>query len=143
MLLTSLFPPVPAPRRQRAAAHPPVAQMVRAALGVLTNKEGTSLSAIKKHISQVFNVDVTQLAPFLCRYLKKAVKSGQILQVKGVGGTGSFRLREEGEKIPKSKEQKQKKAANRAKRAALRRRLAKAKTGKKGVKGARGKKSTK
>lgn len=72
--------------------HPPVAAMVTDAIGALKDRKGSSLSAIKKYIAANNKVDVAKLAPFIRRFLKKAVADGKIVQVKGSGATGSFKL---------------------------------------------------
>lgn len=72
--------------------HPPVASMVNAAITNLKDRKGSSLAAIKKYISTTYKVDVVKLAPFVRRYLKKAVTEGKLSQVKGSGASGSFKL---------------------------------------------------
>lgn len=72
--------------------HPPVASMVNAALTNLKERKGSSLAAIKKYIGANYKVDVARLAPFIRRYLKKAVTDGKINQTKGSGASGSFKL---------------------------------------------------
>ena len=73
-------------------AHPPVAAMVNAAIAALKDRKGSSLPAIKKYVAATYKVDVVKLAPFIRRYLKKAVADGKLAQVKGSGASGSFKL---------------------------------------------------
>lgn len=72
--------------------HPPVAAMVNAALTALKERKGSSLAAIKKYVAANYKVDPVKLAPFIRRYLKKAVADGKINQTKGSGASGSFKL---------------------------------------------------
>lgn len=78
--------------------HPPVADMVKTALKELKDRKGSSLAAIKKHIAANNKVnDISRLAPFIRKALKKAVEEGKIVQVKGTGASGSFKLSKEKE----------------------------------------------
>ena len=72
--------------------HPPVASMVNAAITNLKDRKGSSLAAIKKYIAANYKVDVAKLAPFIRRYLKKAVADGKLSQTKGSGASGSFKI---------------------------------------------------
>ena len=75
------------------AAHPPVATMVDEAVSSLKERTGSSLAAIKKHIAANHEVgDVARLAPFIKRYIKSAVTSGKLIQTKGTGASGSFKM---------------------------------------------------
>ena len=65
-----------------AATHPPVAQMVPAAIKALKERNGSSLAAIKKYITANYKADGAKLAPFIRRYLKKEVESGKLKQIK-------------------------------------------------------------
>merc|ERR1711884_307521 len=76
----------------KKADHPPVATMVNAAIAALKDRKGSSLAAIKKYIQATYKVDVVKLAPFVRRYLKKAVVDGKLSQVKGSGASGSFKI---------------------------------------------------
>ncbi|XP_064650025.1 histone H1A, sperm-like [Lineus longissimus] len=101
------------PRKQKvAASHPPVAQMVDAAIKNLKDRKGSSLAAIKKYVAANYKCDTVKLAPFIRRYLKKAVGDGKLVQTKGTGAAGSFKLpsKEKAEK-PKVKKVKKPKAA--------------------------------
>ncbi|KOX74411.1 Histone H1.1 [Melipona quadrifasciata] len=77
---------------RRKPSHPPTSKMVNAAIKELNNHKGSSIQAIKKYIATTYKVDVVKLALFVKRYLKTAISSGTIVQVKGKGATGSFKL---------------------------------------------------
>ena len=76
----------------KKADHPSTAAMVVAAITALKDRKGSSLAAIKKYIGANYKVDVAKLAPFVRRFLKKAVADGKLAQVKGTGASGSFKL---------------------------------------------------
>lgn len=73
-------------------AHPPTSEMVSAAIKGLKERGGSSLQAIKKYISANYKVDAEKLSPFIKKYLKAAVTSGTLIQPKGKGASGSFKL---------------------------------------------------
>ena len=109
----------------KKADHPSTAAMVVAAITALKDRKGSSLAAIKKYIAANYKVDVAKLAPFVRRFLKKAVADGKLAQVKGTGASGSFKLAkvEKPKKVKKAKKpvaKKPKKAAKKpsAKKAA-------------------------
>ena len=91
-----------AKKPKAAPAHPPVASMVNAALAALKDRKGSSLSAIKKYVAANYKVDSDKIAPFIRRYLKKAVADGKLTQTKGTGASGSFKLAKP-EKVEKPK----------------------------------------
>jgi histone H1/5 len=72
--------------------HPPTAQMVNAAIKNLKERGGSSLQAIKKYIAATYKIDAEKLAPFIRKYLKSAVTAGKLVQTKGKGASGSFKL---------------------------------------------------
>lgn len=74
------------------SAHPPTKQMVDAAIKSLKERGGSSLPAIKKYIGATYKCDAQKLAPFIKKYLKSAVASGKLIQTKGKGASGSFKL---------------------------------------------------
>jgi histone H1/5 len=84
--------PKKAKKPAKKADHPPVASMVDAAIKNLKERKGSSLAAIKKYIAANYKVDVAKLAPFIRRYLKKAVADGKLSQTKGSGASGSFKI---------------------------------------------------
>ena len=73
-------------------SHPPTADMVNAAIKELKERNGSSLQAIKKYIAATYKLDVDKLAPFIKKYLKSAVANGKLVQPKGKGASGSFKL---------------------------------------------------
>jgi histone H1/5 len=92
--------------------------MVHEAVESLNAKGGSSLQAIKKYISETHKTaDLERLAPFIRKYLKKAVETGTLVQTKGKGASGSFKLRVaakplKGEKKAKAPAAKNAKAAS-------------------------------
>ncbi|KAG7200726.1 hypothetical protein KM043_001277 [Ampulex compressa] len=72
--------------------HPRTSEMVNAAIKALKERGGSSLQAIKKYISTTYKVDAEKHAPFIKKYLKAAVATGGLVQTKGKGAAGSFRL---------------------------------------------------
>ncbi|XP_059490899.1 histone H1-III-like [Neocloeon triangulifer] len=52
----------------------------------------TTLQAIKKYIAATYKIDAEKLAPFIRKYLKSAVTAGKLVQTKGKGASGSFKL---------------------------------------------------
>lgn len=101
-------------------AHPKVSEMVTEAITSLKERGGSSLQAIKKHIGSHHKVDLDRLTPFIKKYLKSAVASGSLVQTKGKGATGSFKLSASGQKTKEaSKKQKKpkKESATPAKKA--------------------------
>ena len=117
----------PSPKKKQTKArkpkkpmsHPPVASMVNAAIKNLKDRKGSSLAAIKKYIAANYKCDVAKLAPFIRRYLKKAVADGKLKQVKGTGASGSFRIGDKKERAKKAKKPKKvkKPKAKKAKKA--------------------------
>jgi len=99
-----------------APTHPKVADMVVDAITALKERGGSSLQAIKKHIGAHHKVDLDRLTPFIKKYLKSAVVSGSLVQTKGKGATGSFKLSASGQKPkkPAKKEVKKPKAVKAA-----------------------------
>lgn len=93
-------------------AHPKTSEMVASAIKSLKERGGSSLQAIKKYVAANYKVDAEKLAPFIKKYLKSAVQSGELVQTKGKGASGSFRLASSGSSAPsKSSEGKSKRAA--------------------------------
>ena len=78
-----------------APAHPPVAEMVTAAIAALKDRKGSSLAAIKKYVAGNYKVDVDRIAPFIRRFLKAAVEKAALTQTKASGAAGSFKLPDE------------------------------------------------
>ncbi|XP_017875203.1 histone H1-like [Ceratina calcarata] len=79
-------------KNQQRSSHPPTSEMVNAAIKELKDRKGSSLQAIKKYIATTYKIDGEKVAPFVKRYLKTAVTSGAVVQTKGKGASGSFKL---------------------------------------------------
>lgn len=73
-------------------SHPPTSDMVNSAIKDLKERGGSSLLAIKKYLAANYKVDADKLSPFIKKYLKNAVVSGKLIQTKGKGASGSFKL---------------------------------------------------
>nr|AHY22511.1 histone deacetylase [Dastarcus helophoroides] len=73
-------------------SHPPTSEMVNNAIKGLKERGGSSLQAIKKYVAANYKVDAEKVAPFIKKYLKSAVVSGSLVQTKGKGASGSFKL---------------------------------------------------
>jgi len=82
--------------------HPPTSEMVQSAIKALKERGGSSLQAIKKYISATYKIDADKLSPFIKKYLKGAVTSGQLVQTKGKGASGSFKISSAALKTPKT-----------------------------------------
>ncbi|XP_033244169.1 histone H3.v1-like [Drosophila miranda] len=97
-------------------SHPPTQEMVDASIKSLKERGGSSLLAIKKYITSEYKCDAQKLAPFIKKYLKSAVANGKLIQTKGKGASGSFKLSASAKKEPKPKvasvEKKSKKVAS-------------------------------
>lgn len=101
-----------------AAAHPQFSEMVIAAVGALKERKGSSAIAIKKYIASNYKVDEKKLNLYTRNAIKRAVASGVLKQVKGVGSNGSFRLAEKAKSVAKPKKKSvAKKAAKSPKKA--------------------------
>ena len=101
-----------APKKPKApAAHPPVAQMVTAAITSLKERNGSSLAAIKKYIAANYKCDVAKLAPFIRRFLKKGVADGKLQQIKA-----SYKIVKSKVEKPKKKPVKKPKADKKPKK---------------------------
>lgn len=88
-------------------SHPKTSEMVLGAIKALKDRKGSSLAAIKKHVAANNKVDADKIAPFIRKYLKKAVADGTLTQTKGTGANGSFKIaaaaKAEKPKTPKKK----------------------------------------
>lgn len=84
-----------APKSKKSSSkpsHPPTSVLVNGAIRALGERGGSSLQAIKKYIASNNKVDADKLAPFIKKYLKNAVAGGKLVQTKGKGASGSFKL---------------------------------------------------
>ncbi|XP_049882874.1 histone H1.1, embryonic-like [Pectinophora gossypiella] len=66
--------------------------MVHSALKELNTRKGVSLYAIKKYMVERYNVDTDKINYYIKKYIKTGVESGVIMQTKGIGASGSFKL---------------------------------------------------
>ena len=82
--------------------HPPTAEMVDAAISALKERGGSSVSAIKKYVAVTYKIDIEKSAPFIKKYIKGAVVKGHLLQTKGRGASGSFKLSTKASEVKKS-----------------------------------------
>ena len=77
---------------KKPAAHPSFNEMVAAAIAALKERSGSSRQAIVKYIKANFkvkdNADV-----YVKMALKRGVTSGALIQVKGTGASGSFKVK--------------------------------------------------
>ncbi|XP_073973428.1 histone H1-like [Rhodnius prolixus] len=80
------------------ATHPPTSEMVVAALKDLKEHNGSSLQAIKKYISLNYFLDAEKISFYIRKYIKAAVDAGTIVQTKGKGASGSFKMAAGGER---------------------------------------------
>lgn len=99
LILASSATPAAQPKKSQKvkkprakSTHPRTADMVNGAIKGLREKGGSSLHAIKKYISSVYKINAEGHAPFIKRYLKTAVAGGSLVQTKGKGAAGSFKL---------------------------------------------------
>merc|ERR1712077_116518 len=101
-----------AAKPKKPAEHPKTTVMVAAAVAALKDRKGSSLPAIKKYIAANYKVDIVKLAPFLKKAIKSMVEKKTLVQVKGKGASGSFKLgKVEKPKVKKAKKPKAKKTA--------------------------------
>ena len=77
---------------KKVSTHPKTSDMVHAAIKNLKERNGSSLQAIKKYIAANYKVDVNKLSPFIRKFLRNGVTAGKLVQVKGKGASGSFKL---------------------------------------------------
>lgn len=73
-------------------SHPATSELVLNAIKTLQDRNGSSLQAIKKFIASHYKLDTDKLALFIKKYLKNAVAAGKLIQTKGKGASGSFKL---------------------------------------------------
>lgn len=83
-------------------------EMVHNALSESKSRKGISLYAIKKYMQDTYSVDVEKVNHLIKKHIKESVESGAIIQTKGIGASGSFRLAP-GVKQAKNKTKKPKK----------------------------------
>merc|ERR1712228_805247 len=105
---------------KKPALHPKCSVMVAAAIVALKDRKGSSLAAIKKYIGANYKVDLVKIGPFIKAALKKGVVAKTIVQVKGKGAAGSFKLgkveKPKKKKVVKKKKPKKPKKAKKPKK---------------------------
>ena len=79
--------------KKKPAEHPPYADMIKAALLALKERNGSSRQAIEKYIKA--NYKVGEVSSHLKMALKRGATSGKFVHTKGVGASGSFKLAKE------------------------------------------------
>ncbi|XP_030838381.1 histone H1, early embryonic-like [Strongylocentrotus purpuratus] len=94
---------------KKPAAHPPAAEMVATAITELKDRNGSSLQAIKKYIATNFDVQMDRQLLFIKRALKSGVEKGKLVQTKGKGTSGSFKLNVQAAKAQASEKAKKEK----------------------------------
>ena len=102
----------PAAKKQ-PAAHPKYSEMIAAAIGALKERGGSSRQAIKKYIEANYKVG-DSVNTHLKLALKRSVASGALIQVKGIGASGSFKLAAKPKVVKKKKTAAKKPAAKKA-----------------------------
>ncbi|XP_033634126.1 histone H1.1, embryonic-like [Asterias rubens] len=117
--------------RVRVWDHPPAMKMVVAAIVALKEKNGSSSQAIRKYIKDTFQVDMDRQAVFIRKALNTGVQQGVLIQTKGTGASGSFKLdpamdktKEKAKKV-KQRDKVKKKKKEQAKKAKLKAQKAK------------------
>ena len=96
---------------KKPADHPTFAVMIAAAIAELKERKGSSRQAIEKYIAANYKVGPKYTGP-MKQALKKGVEKGTLVQTKGVGASGSFKIaKPEPEKKPAVKKPAAKKAA--------------------------------
>merc|ERR1711874_929052 len=106
------------PKAKKPAAaksgNPTSSVMVKAAIEGLKERKGSSLGAIKKYIATNYKVDPVKHGHFIKKALANGVEKKKLIQVKGVGASGSFKLAKV-ELGPKKKAAKPKSSTKKAK----------------------------
>lgn len=76
---------------KKPSEHPTYAVMIKAAIGTLKERSGSSRQAILKYIQANYKVG-DHAANHLKQALKRLVAGGELKQVKGAGASGSFKI---------------------------------------------------
>jgi len=133
----------PAAAAKKPAEHPKYADMIKAAVSTLKERTGSSRQAIAKYIKGNYKVG-DSADSHIKLALKRAVVSGLLVQVKGTGASGSFKLTEKAKKPAAKKSAVKKPAAKKpaAKKPAAKKTAAKKTAAKKTPKKSAAKKAT-
>ena len=102
-----------ATKKATPSAHPPYLEMVTAAINNLKERNGSSLQAIKKYIAANYKCNVEKSSSHIRKALKSGVSNGKLLQAKGTGASGSFKVNAP-KPVAKSTKPKAKKVAKKA-----------------------------
>ena len=76
---------------KKAPEHPTYAAMISAACASLKDRKGSSKQAIEKYVCANYKVGVKYNGP-LKLALRKGVETGLLIQTKGTGASGSFKI---------------------------------------------------
>ncbi|CAM1154412.1 HIST1H1A (predicted), partial [Pycnogonum litorale] len=71
---------------------PTTSAMVMNAVKTLHDRNGSSLSAIKKFLTSEYKVDVSKRSSLIRKCLTTAAADGKLVRTKGTGANGSFKL---------------------------------------------------
>merc|ERR1712077_167484 len=123
------------PKAKKPAAaksgNPTSSVMVKAAIEGLKERKGSSLVAIKKYIATNYKIDPSKHSHFIKKALTSGVEKKTIVQTKGTGASGSFKLAKVEVKKPASKANKKTKAKpSAAKKATPKKKVEKSKSSK-------------
>ncbi|CAH0404240.1 unnamed protein product [Chilo suppressalis] len=66
--------------------------MIRNALTELKSRKGVSLYAIKKYVTEKYDVNPEKINNYIKKSIKTEIEKGSIIQTKGIGASGSFKL---------------------------------------------------
>ena len=109
-------------RVAKPRAYPSSSAMVQAAIAALKERRGSSLAAIKKYIAANYKCDMTRMNVHIRNAIRTGVAKGTLVQVKGQGASGSFRLAVK--RVDPAKAQARKAAAAKRRAAAVAKRRA-------------------
>ncbi|XP_057316981.1 histone H1-delta-like, partial [Hydractinia symbiolongicarpus] len=90
------------PAAKKTADHPKYVDMIKAAIATLKERGGSSRQAITKYIHANYKV-AENSDHHLKMALKRGVTSGDLIQTKGTGASGSFKLGQVKKEKPKKK----------------------------------------
>lgn len=85
----------------------PIKMMITYALKALKTRKGVSLYAIKKYLTEEYNVNTEKGKNLIKKSLRAGVEDGTFIQMKGIGASGSFKLANMEKPKRKKKESKQ------------------------------------
>ncbi len=77
---------------KKPAVHPKYIDMITGAIGTLKERNGSSRQAIMKYVLANYKVTPENCGTHLKLALKRGVISGALVQIKGTGASGSFKL---------------------------------------------------